>query len=83
MSDAIHTDEWLAELQRLSARSDEGQSLAELSEAAGVADKTMLVRIKKAMKMGWVTVGRRAATSVIGRGCWTPVYRIEVPRDSG
>jgi hypothetical protein len=80
VSEPIHTDEWLIELARLSAVSDEGQSVIELMAATGFSEKTMLRRLKTAMGLGWVRVGYRASVSLIGKPYLMPVYRVEVPK---
>jgi hypothetical protein len=79
MAKPITTTEWLDELARLSARSDEGLTAAEWSEAMGVGTRTVLMRLQLAQKSGWLRVGKRTGTSLDGRVKVSPVYQIVRP----
>lgn len=82
--------EWLAEMQRLSARSDEGLTTEEWGAEMGLSKDYVLERLKKASRAGWLIVGRRVGENLIGKKCYTPVYQIvkrkadkTVPRGRG
>ena len=75
---AITTEEWIAELEKLSARSgDQGMSIEELSRATRLGRDAMRDHMKRLMGMGRLRSGRRPSMSIDGRPCWTPVYWVE------
>ena len=80
MGDRITTDEWLAELARLTAKSDDGLTSEELSEAWGLSDRTTMKRLRLAHKKGWVKVGRRTISRMDGKPMPVPVYTVTVPK---
>jgi len=81
MADKIGVEEWLAELQRVSGRSDDGLTSAEGAEKMGLSVRTTLLKIKKAYDMGWVKVGKRKTMTLDGRPDYTPVYQVVNPKE--
>lgn len=79
MAQGISTESWLQELERVSARNDGGSTVAELSARLGIGIQTVRGRIKRAMALGWVRVGRRMSTTIDGKPHPSPVYTIEAP----
>jgi len=76
--------EWLDELVRLSAKSDDdGMTAFEWAEAMGVEHECALRRLKKAKDMGWLKVGRRRTFTINDRACISPVYQIVRPKSGG
>ena len=80
MSDRITTSEWLAELARLTAKSDDGLTSEELAEAWGLSDRTTMKRLRLAHTKGWVKVGRRTIERMDGKPMPVPVYTVTVPK---
>ncbi len=80
MPERIDRSEWLAELSRLTAKSDDGLTARELAEAWGVSLRTTLERLRLAHRRGWVTVGRRTVGSMDGKQQPVPVYVVKAPR---
>jgi hypothetical protein len=76
----ISVDEWLAELARLSARSDDGLTSMEWADKMGVSNSLALARLKEAQRAGWLRMGRRSTTSLDGKPTMTPVYQIIKPK---
>ena len=83
MGEPIRVDEWLAELARLTAKSDDGLTSEELSEAWGLSDRTTMKRLRLAHKKGWVKVGRRTIARMDGKPMPVPVYTVTVPKKGG
>ncbi len=80
MSGGITSTEWLAELQRLSERSDEGLTTLEWAEQMGVGLNCARQRLRAAQLSGWVIVGKRSTTRLDGKPTLIPVYRIVKPK---
>lgn len=78
----ITVNEWLAELERLQRRSDEGATTDELAEAWGCHRMTALVRLRQLVRQGRVVCGFRQSERIDGRPYRVPVYRIK-PRGRG
>ena len=76
----ITSEEWLAELAALSARSDEGMTCAELCEALGLSTRTIREKLKLAHALGWVRVGKRRIATIDGKSTLAPVYQITKPK---
>lgn len=76
----IALEEWLAELQRLGDRSDEGLTAHEWAEAMGVEHECALRRLNKAKAAGWLKVGRRKVVKLDGVAGLIPVYQIINPK---
>ncbi len=78
--DGIPMEEWLAELQRLSQKNDEGRTVGEWAEAMGVSSATARARLMKAHSLGWIKRGaaRRECLSGIERP--VSVYQIIKPK---
>lgn len=72
----IHSDEWLAELERLSGESADGMSSEEVAGVMGCSVKTALTRLRKLLRAGRVAIGYRVEPNMIGRVCRVPVYRL-------
>jgi len=81
--DGIPMEEWLAELQRLSNKNDEGRTVDEWGEAMGVCSQTARHRLIKAHRLGWVRRGtaRREGLSGIPRP--VKVYQVVKPKRGG
>ena len=75
----IKSDDWLEELQRLSRRSDSGQTAQELADAAGMGLRATMLWLKKAADLGWLSVGKRSILRIDGRPNVVPVYLIRKP----
>jgi hypothetical protein len=81
MSDrGISVEAWLAEMARIRSRDDEGFTLTELADKTGLGPKSLLIRLRKAVDLGRVTVGRRQTLTIIGRTSHTPVYKFVTKR---
>lgn len=76
----IALEEWLAEMQRLSARSDEGLTAMEWAAEMGVSHGLILQQLKLAQGKGWLKVGRRQTTTLDGKPHLSPVYQIVKPK---
>lgn len=79
MAQGISTESWLKELERVCGRNDGGSTVAELSVKLGVGPQTVRSRIRQAMALGWVRIGRRMSMTIDGRQQPSPVYTIEAP----
>lgn len=79
MSKVIREDEWLAELERLSKKNDQGQSRAEIAKATGKGERQVLVLLQRAKELGWLVLGWRTAIKINGYPNTIPVYRIVRP----
>jgi Mn-dependent DtxR family transcriptional regulator len=80
MGAKIEHGEWLSAFAELSKRNDKGFTVAEWAERMGKTPKTVLVMLHKAQAMGWLRVGQRTATTLIGRTYQAPVYWVEKPK---
>lgn len=76
----IALDEWLAELARLSNKSDEGLTSSEWAAQMRLSKDHALRRLKKAHEAGWLVAGRRRITALDGRSASVPVYQITRPK---
>lgn len=77
MSDRITASEWLKALHDLSARSVDGFTMLELSEAAGYSVTTTRLKLAALIRAGKAAyVGVRAGTSSNGRTIYSPVYQL-------
>jgi len=76
----ITNTEWLAELARLSNRSDEGLTCNEWAAETGMSKGNMRMRLKGAQEAGWLKVGRRRITALDGKQAMIPVYHIIKPK---
>ena len=76
----IKETEWLAELEKLQERNDEGLTAKEWAEVLGLGHEAALQRLKRAHGLGWLVVGKRRGVSISGRGILSPVYRIVRPK---
>jgi predicted transcriptional regulator of viral defense system len=87
LSKAVITHEsWLDELTRLSAlsaKNDEGLTLAEWAEKLGFSRDRMRATLGSAKAQGWLIIGHRTTESLDGRRHLTPVYRIVKPTKGG
>lgn len=73
---SITTEEWLAELSRLTGGSDEGETVAEIIERSGMGREKVRAALKKAQALGRLWNGWRSAVGIDGRAFRAPVYRI-------
>jgi hypothetical protein len=78
----ITTDEWLAELQRISQRSDEGLTIEEWRQKLGRSESYVREHLKRARALGWLRVGRRSQPNLAGVMQPVPVYTVEMPQQS-
>lgn len=75
------TEDWLAELARLSPpKADEGWTIREWAKALGISERVTNIRLRAAMEAGILKRGLRSYERLDGRPCSIPVYRIEKPR---
>ena len=82
MTDAPRVDEWLAELERLSAPKDdvgpEGFTGDELADSMRVGHRAAMYRIKEWFRDGLIEyAGRRRIVNVVGSISCIPVYRMK------
>ena len=73
----ISIDQWLAELERLAQRGDEGATTHELAMAWGCNLQKARERIKALIGAGRVALGFKYATGIDGRRTRVPVYRLK------
>lgn len=75
MAAKIEMGEWLAELQKISAKSVDGVSVRELREASGRDIKWIRERLRDAIASGAATLaGYRIEQAIDGRQSKIPVY---------
>jgi len=79
-SRAIHEDEWIAELTRLSQRNDKGLTTSEWGAKLGRTPEHVRGLLRKAQAMGWLVIGERTGTNLRGRACNFQVYSIVKPK---
>ncbi len=78
----ITTDEWLAELDRVTRESDDGLTVPELAVKFG--HSTQWVRqnlLQPANAAGRLVLGRKQTTSIDGKPIRTPVYRLKKAKE--
>jgi Mn-dependent DtxR family transcriptional regulator len=80
MAPTIKVDEWLNELAKLSKKSDRGFTVNEWAERMKRTPKTALAMLHKARALGWLRVGQRTVTNLLGREYQAPVYWVEKPK---
>jgi predicted transcriptional regulator of viral defense system len=74
--DAIRTDEWMQEIERLSQRHIEGFTMQEVADAIGISSRQTREKVGKAIRLGILAhVGFRDGKSIDGKRCRIPVYR--------
>ena len=78
-TEPIYTDEWMAELTRLSSLNDVGLTVDEWAEKVGVSTATIRRRLKQARSLGLLVVGRRTVSGIDSRRIPVPVYLIKKP----
>ena len=87
MSKAVITHEsWLDELTRLSAlsaRNDEGLTMAEWATKLGFSRDKTRAALHAAHQHGWLIEGQRTFRRLGGGNAITPVYRIVKPTKGG
>lgn len=74
------TEAWLAELNRLSIRQDQGLTSREWSEKLGISVSEVKIRLAEAHRRGWLKSGRRTSTTISGISCQVPVYLVSIPK---
>jgi hypothetical protein len=81
---SIKEDEWIKELDRLSAKNkdDEGLTTAEWAERLGTSVALTLRKLNAANKQGRLKVGKREILRLDGKLNKTPVYSI-IPAKKG
>ena len=57
--------------------SDDGMTLGEMGTATGVGAKRLRLALRTLLDAGRLEVGRRLITSIDGRKCFVPVYRVK------
>jgi hypothetical protein len=82
MTDAPRVDEWLAELERLSAPKDnngpDGFTGEELADGMGVGHRAAMYRVKEWCRDGLIEyAGRRKVVNNVGSISCIPVYRMK------
>jgi hypothetical protein len=79
MNEVITHEEWLAELERVSALrrpDDPGWTVAEWATQMNCSNKLAGERLKLAKASGRLCHGKRAAESLNGRRIWSDVYSL-------
>lgn len=79
---AIRVDAWMAELLKISQKSDDGLSRREWAEALNVSLDTAAIRLRKAKEAGVLVQGFRDDRSIDGKTFRCPVYSIKM-EDAG
>lgn len=81
---SIKEDEWVRELERLSARGkdDEGLTTGEWAERLGTSVQLTLRKLNAAHKQGRIKRGTREIVRLDGKRNQTPVYSI-IPAKKG
>lgn len=81
MSERITTDEWLAELEKLSnaapVNANGYMTTQEITKATKHSQTWVLARLKELIQQGLVEVSTRRTLTITGRPCNTPVYRLK------
>lgn len=72
----VNVSAWLDELAALGKRNDEGHTMRELCELAGLSNRTMEQRLRRAQEAGRLFVGRRTVPRIDGIPAQVPVYRV-------
>lgn len=73
----IDESEWLAELNSLSARGDEGFTSEELAQYAGHSRKWAQETVRKGIRAGKLILsGKRPIMASDGKASWAPVYNV-------
>lgn len=67
----------VALLKRPVTEDAQGFTRAELCEATGLSDETVLGRLRELSRQGKLDVGRKRILSIDGRGNYVPAYRIK------
>jgi len=80
MASRITETDWLDALAKLSNKNDKGFTVNEWAERLGKTPKTALVMLHRAHALGWLRVGERTTTNLIGREYKAPVYWVEKPK---
>lgn len=76
----IDESEVLAELARLSKKSDEGLTVSEWAVKLGRGSQPVITLLKRAKAMGWLVVGKQSRVALDNRNYATTVYRIIKPK---
>lgn len=79
----VNVGAWLDELAALGKRNDEGHTLRELCDLAGLSNRTMEQRLRRAQEAGRLVVGRRTVPRIDGIPTQVPVYRVLPARPRG
>ena len=79
MKEVIRQDQWLAELERLGKKNDAGMTSHEWAASLKINVKLAAQKIRQAMDLGWVTLGRRSSVRIDGIAITVPVYLIRRP----
>ena len=76
----ITEGEWLAELAKLSLKSDAGYTTEEWADRLSVGIDSVRRKLRQAFRLGWLVSGKRTDIAINGRKCDRDVYRIIRPK---
>ena len=76
MAEGITLDEWAAEIERLAARAEDGQTAAEMAALTGACIYRVRKMLARAKAAGRLVIARKAVISIDGRPMHAPCYTI-------
>lgn len=75
----IEESEVLAELAKLSQKSDSGMTSEEWAVKSGMGPGKVTKLLKQAKALGWLVLGKQTREGLDGRGYQATVYRVVRP----
>jgi hypothetical protein len=79
LSGRIREDQWLAELEKTTRKSDPGRTSAEIGIALGLTPAVVRVFLQRVRDLGRLVCGERSIVRIDGRANKVPVYTILRP----
>jgi hypothetical protein len=76
LSGKIHEDQWLAELEKISRRSDPGRTSTEIGAVLGKTAAQVRVLLQRVRALGRLVRGERMIERIDGKPNRIPVYSI-------
>ena len=84
MNEAITTEEWLAELERVSQTNAEGYlTVRQMVEHTAHGRNWIQGRLAQLKREGRLAVRDTQETNIAGKPCWVPAYRILPRKEAG